>query len=299
MRMNNNRDVIIALCSYLSKTDELNPLTPSEYSDLSSRLIDKKINLTELLTLDDEGYKELLGYEESKIQRIQRLLERSASLSFEIEKLERIGIKIVTRADRDYPKMIKDKLGRKCPPLFYYVGNLNLLNKDIVSFVGSRHIDDHDISLTESLVNDLVKRNFVITSGGAKGVDRTATEKAICIGASAIEFVSDSMIKRIRDINVVNAIRDERMLIVSHINPSAGFSIGEAMARNKYIYCSSFATIVIKSDENKGGTWAGAVEALKNKYDNVYCVYNDNYSGNKKLIEMGAKRLDSIDDFEM
>ena len=297
MMMNNNRDVIIALCSYLSKTDELNPLTPSEYSDLSSRLIDKKINLMELLSFDDGDYLELLDYDETKAQRIKRLLERSASLSFEIEKLERIGIKIITRADKDYPKLIKEKLGRKCPPLFFYVGNLNLLNKDIVSFVGSRHIDDSDISLTESLVIDLVKKNYVIASGGAKGVDRTATEKAIGIGGSAIEFVSDSMIRRVRDINIVNAIRDERMLIVSHVSPSAPFTIGEAMARNKYIYCSSIATIVVKSDDGKGGTWAGAVEALKNNYTSVYCVNNDNYTGNKKIIEMGAKKLDSISDF--
>lgn len=36
-----------------------------------------------------------------------------------------------------------------------------------------------------------------------------------------------------------------------------------AMGRNKVIYALSKATLVVASDEDSGGTWSGATEALK------------------------------------
>lgn len=44
--------------------------------------------------------------------------------------------------------------------------------------------------------------------------------------------------------------------------------VGNAMQRNKYIYALSDIGLVINSDLNKGGTWAGAVEQL-DKYKQI------------------------------
>ena len=60
------------------------------------------------------------------------------------------------------------------------------------------------------------------------------------------------------------------------------------MNRNKYIYASSYGTFVISSDYNKGGTWAGANEALKNGWTKVFVWNHQDYEGNLKLIEKGA-----------
>ena len=62
--------------------------------------------------------------------------------------------------------------------------------------------------------------------------------------------------------------------------------------RNKYIYASSKGTIVIKSDYNKGGTWAGAIENLKKQYSPICCVKNNNL-GNQELIKLGAVSIDN------
>ena len=44
--------------------------------------------------------------------------------------------------------------------------------------------------------------------------------------------------------------------------PSAGFNVGNAMQRNKFIYALADAALVVNSDLNRGGTWAGVVEQL-------------------------------------
>ena len=64
------------------------------------------------------------------------------------------------------------------------------------------------------------------------------------------------------------------------------------MQRNKFIYAQSKGTIVVKSDYDKGGTWSGATEALRNGYCPVFCRNNQKSLGNKKLIELGAIAID-------
>ena len=45
--------------------------------------------------------------------------------------------------------------------------------------------------------------------------------------------------------------------------PTTGFSVGTAMGRNKLIYGLAEFAVVVSNDHQTGGTWAGAVEALK------------------------------------
>ena len=51
-------------------------------------------------------------------------------------------------------------------------------------------------------------------------------------------------------------------MLISPYDPSAGFNVGNAMQRNKLIYALADASLVVSSDLNKGGTWAGASEQL-------------------------------------
>ena len=69
--------------------------------------------------------------------------------------------------------------------------------------------------------------------------------------------------------------------------PTDGFDVGIAMYRNRFIYAQSVGTVVVRSDNGKGGTWAGATDNLKKGYCPVFCRDCD-YSGNKELIKRSA-----------
>lgn len=60
-----------------------------------------------------------------------------------------------------------------------------------------------------------------------------------------------------------NRLRDGNLTLVSAYDPNAGFNIGHAMQRNKLIYALADTSLVVNSDLNKGGTWAGAIEQLE------------------------------------
>ena len=59
-----------------------------------------------------------------------------------------------------------------------------------------------------------------------------------------------------------NLLLDGQLVLISPYDPSAGFNVGNAMQRNKLIYALADTSLVVSSDLNKGGTWAGAVEQL-------------------------------------
>lgn len=63
------------------------------------------------------------------------------------------------------------------------------------------------------------------------------------------------------------------------------------MMRNRYIYAQSVGTVIIRSDFNKGGTWTGANDNLKNNWCTTLC-WDHPYPGNQALIENGAIPID-------
>ncbi len=290
--MNPNSNAIFTLCSRLCVGDGIAPLEPQEWGDLAIKLIVSKLQPGDLLNFSRADFKNQLFLSDEYIDRISALIDRNASLSFELSKLENIGVTVVTRADKEYPAKLKSKLNNNCPPMFYVAGDLKLLNYKYVGYVGSRTVSDDDIEFTRSTVSKTTERGFGVVSGGARGVDTAAEEQALESGARVIEYLSDSMMKKMKKSAVSNAVADGKMLLLSVVKPDAGFNVGIAMMRNRYIYAQSSGTVVVRSEYNKGGTWTGAAENLKYGWCAEFCRDKQSYQGNKALISKGAIPVD-------
>lgn len=291
--MNKNSEAIKIFCCQLLNNNT-KPLNIFEWSSLADLLMNKKLEPKDLI---DFTFDELLsiGLDIDFSNRLLDLRSKSSSIIFELDKLYSKNINIVTRADSSYPKKLKKKLGKKCPPLFYYVGDLNLLDKEVIGFVGSRNITDDDILFNTNIVNKVIEKGYGVVSGGAIGVDSIskdiAIQKSFCI-----EYLGDSLNRKIKDINNIKAIKDNKLLLLSFVNPDAPFNVGNAMKRNEFIYSQSEATIIIKSDYQKGGTWNGAISNLKNNYTKSFCWDNKKYKGNQMLIQNGCIPIDETFD---
>ena len=289
--MSPNSEAIMILCSHLCVPEDLKPLEPHEWSKLAENLM--KLNLTpeQLLGFEHSDFTKKLGIDDSEAERMERLIARSGSLRFALTKYEDIGMLFVTRADADYPPKLKKKLGNGCPPMFYCAGDLRLLTKPAAGYVGSRNVDEADIDFTGKAVAATAKNGYAVVSGGAKGVDSFSAVAALREGVAVIECLADSMLRKLKDKNVTSEIRAGHMLLLSAVSPDAGFSVGTAMMRNRYIYAQSDGTVVVHSEKGKGGTWAGATENLKKEWCHTFCRDCD-YPGNRELIKMGAIPID-------
>lgn len=290
--MNQNAEVIFMMCSHLQSDVSVKPYEPAEWSKLAQILLDADLQPSDLTTLTDAEFRDMY-LDTKEINRIRQLLERGGSLSFALEQYENMGISIVTRADALYPKSLKLRLGKSCPPLFYYAGNLQLAGKKAIGFVGARGADDHDQQFTESTVSTVNSLGFAVVSGGARGVDTMASSATIRNGSAAISYLADSLVKQIRNKEAISAIQNNQLLLLSAVKPDMGFTAGTAMMRNRYIYAQSDATVVVRSDYKKGGTWNGAVDCIKHEICPVLCWNKSEYRGNQELIRMGAVPIDA------
>lgn len=289
--MNRNSEVIFMLCSRLLTNAECKPYEPAEWSRLAESLVQAGLQPYDLTVMSDNELRNL-NFIDTEINRLHQLLNRGGSLAFELEKYESMGISVVTRADKGYPRRLKTKLGKSCPPLFYYAGNLKLAEQKCIGFVGSRNIDDNDSRFTERITSTINSIGYSVVSGGAKGVDTISADSSINNGSQAIVFLADSMVKKIRNRQIITAVQNGQLLLLSAVKPDMGFTAATAMMRNKYIYAQSVGTVVVRSDYKKGGTWNGAIDCIRHKISPVFCWNNIEYKGNQELIKLGSVPID-------
>ena len=287
MKISDNAMTAILLCSFIGMNHDgdAKPLTLKEWNELLDRVVQNKQQPS---TIMDQNFLKDIGYSPEYIERIKRLIYRGGTVAFALEELEKKGIGIVTQFDTDYPILIKRKLKRKAPPILFYSGDIGLAKKIGIGVVGSRNVDEEGIRFTQKLVEKAAREHLIIYSGGAKGIDTVSEKAALEYGSAAVSFVADSLLSKIRKKDILDAVINKKHLLLSDVKPDAGFSAARAMNRNKYIYASSYGTFVAASDYNTGGTWAGATEALKNRWTKVFVWQNERYEGNRKLIEKGA-----------
>ncbi len=296
-----NALAIILLCSYLnSKVETIKPYTAIQWGKLADRILASKLNEpADLMNLSKEELKMILKISDEESERINQLLSRGVNLALKLENLESKGIKVLTRSDKKYPTRLKKRLGKHTPPLLYYAGDLSLLNIKSVAIVGSRNIGDEGQKIAQDLANSCTKDKLAIVSGGAKGIDIISEQTALNSGGVVVSFIADSLERKIKNKEIRNDIMSGKKLLLSSQNPDLGFSPGYAMNRNKYIYALSSGAFVISADYNKGGTWAGASENMKNKWVPTFVYDNNINDGNKELIKRGANPFKIIENLDL
>lgn len=281
------------LCCYFNKNEVKNfkPLSGLEYSKLAQWLYQNKWSPADLLSQTDEI---LTEWDDPKgkitVERIKQLLGRGVSMSFALEKWTKQGIWVISRVSEFYPKAIKKHLGEQRPPVLFGLGNQQLLNQAGLGFVGSRSISENDEIFAADKAKQAVEEGYTIISGGAKGVDQAAMRAALEHGGQSIGILADSIYTNETRRIFLNYLRQGALVLISPFFPEAGFSVGSAMARNKFIYTMSEAVIVVKSDKDKGGTWTGAKENLNKKWVPLL-VRDIAEEGNQALIQMGGIAL--------
>lgn len=297
MKFSDNAMSAILLCSYIgiNKDDIIKPFSLGEWNQFLDKVIEMKLEPSVVLSNDFAILSEL-KYNSNEIERIKKLVTRGGAVAFEIDDLSNKGIEVITLFDTDYPVLLKRKLKRKTPPILYYAGDINLAKKIGIAVVGSRDVNQAGMEFTRKLVARASEERLVVYSGGAKGVDSISEITAIENGSAVVSFIADSLIAKIKKKEVLKNISQQKLLLISDVKPEAGFSAARAMNRNKYIYAAAYGAFVVSSDYNKGGTWAGAIENIKNDWTKEFVWNHKEYNGNLKLIEKGANPYELSDE---
>ncbi len=294
MDLHPQAQAILLLTVYFSRVtgDEPRPLSPTEWGRFARWL--KEHEIAPEMLLRGEPARLLEGWTDHTVtvERVEKLLNRAGALGLAMEKWQRAGLWMLIRADADYPGRLKKQLQALSPPVLFGCGNRRLLDQGGIAVIGSRHASPEDLVFTSRLGSHAALQGLSIISGGARGVDETAMVGALAQEGTVVGVLADGLLRAATSARFRPSLMNGNLALISPFNPEAGFDVGNAMARNKYIYCLADAAVVIAADKEQGGTWNGAVENLKHGWTPIWIKsHPDTHSGNAELVRRGAHWL--------
>ena len=153
--------------------------------------------------------------------------------------------------------------------LFYYKGDLGLLETRRISIVGARKAKEKGIKKAKELSRDLSKEGFTIVSGLAQGIDTVAHNSSIDSGGNTIAVIGTPINQYYPKEN--RKLQDKiarDFLLISHV-PFYKYS-KEPFSHHKFHFpkrnhvmaCISEATVIVEASDTSG-TLTQARECLK------------------------------------
>jgi predicted Rossmann fold nucleotide-binding protein DprA/Smf involved in DNA uptake len=221
--------------------------------------------------------------EPGEAEQVEARLGALSAVEDALAELQMLGICALSEFDDDYPRRFHATLGSKKPPLLFFAGHPELLNRPSIGIVGSREADHAAQAFARSVAEAAVEEGYAVVSGGAKGIDQVSMKAAYDAGGDSIGFLAESLVRRAA--KEPEVIEGGSVCLATPYSPDAPFSVGNAMGRNKLIYGHAVATVVVSAASGSGGTWAGAVEAIRLNLPVVVRCGPGAPDGNKELLK--------------
>ncbi len=152
---------------------------------------------------------------------------------------------------------------KKYPKDIFYRGNLELLNKDKISIIGTRRPSSYTKILTARISSELSKRGVCIVSGAAMGVDSIAHQNA---GASnTIAVMANGLDIKYPNVNksIITSIENQG-LTLSQFDEGFRATPWSFVVRNEVVVSLGNLLIVSEADL-KSGSMRSVEFALKMK----------------------------------
>ncbi len=216
----------------------------------------------------------------------------------EIEKLEKLGIVLITQTDQDYPPLLKEISD---PPFLLYIkGNIRSLHRQSLAVVGSRKHTHYSPAIVERVVPDLVAGGVTIVSGLALGVDGLAHKATLAAGGVTVAIIGcglDVIYPREHRVLADNIVENGGAIISEY--PLGTPPLKQHFpARNRLIAGVSGGTLIIECDIQSGAmiTAHHALEQNREVYAVPGPITSLSSAGPNALLRMGAHVVTSPED---
>lgn len=213
----------------------------------------------------------------------------------ELENCHKINGIILAFCESNYPKLLREISDP--PPVLTAIGNIDLLNKKVVSVIGTRNSSFNGYKFAKDISTQLGRNNFIVSSGMARGIDTAAHIGALDSGTIAVLAGGADHIYPKSNTNLYNQIC-EKGVVISELECGFVPRGGNFPQRNRIISGISMGTAVIEATV-KSGTLITARFALEHNRE-IFAVpgspYDIRYHGTNRLIKDGAIMLLSHND---
>ena len=209
------------------------------------------------------------------------------------------NIQEIKETDMDYPYLLSEIKDR--PKKLYVLGNIEILKRKSIAIVGCRDCSNYGKEIAGKIAYNLAKKNIIIVSGLARGIDTYAHIGTLNAKGKTIAVVAHGldMIYPKENYNLAKMIVRSGGVIVSE-QPIGIKPIPENFPkRNRIISGLSTGTIVVEAREKSGSliTANFALEQGRNLYAVPGSIFSINSIGTNNLIKNGAEVITNCTDF--
>jgi len=235
-------------------------------------------------------------------QAIAGLLKHRAmgSPQQELEKLERLRVRVLTLRDSDYPYLLKNI--PNAPPLLYVAGKLKVEEDQFaLGVVGTRKVSAYGRQVTERFAQDLARSGIVVVSGLARGVDTIAHTATLDAGGRTIAILANGLdtIYPADNLGLARRIVESGQgALVSELPLGIKPDAHNFPARNRIISGLVMGVLVTEAPQRSGAliTANFALEHGREVFAVPHSIYAAGSSGTNKLIQDGAHLVTCVED---
>jgi len=253
----------------------------------AGRLIKAYPKIEEIFTLSVSDLT-AIGIDKERAKRIthSQSLDRADR---EIEWLTKNHFSVLTLEDEKYPGFLREIFDP--PYVLYCAGSLDVLEKPMVSIVGSRKPSPYGRAVAERLAEDLASHGIVVVSGMARGVDSTAHWGALKSGQTVA--VLGSGLDRVypkENSDLMRKIMENGLVVSEYFHKSPPLGLHFPL-RNRIISGLSLALVVVEAAQKSGSLISARLALEENREvmavpGNVTSILSE---GTNWLIKNGAK----------
>lgn len=235
---------------------------------------------------------------EAEKQRVQRT--RTREVRSLISECERLGIRIITFDDAEYPPLLKTISD---PPIVLFVkGNLAPLSKmPSVAVVGPRRPSEYGRKVCDAICTEIAKDGVALISGLAVGIDACVHRCAVNNGGYTVGVLGCGIMVNYPAENeeLKEAIIESGGAVISELLPYASVSASYFKLRNRIISGLAMGTLVPEASSRSGSlltAYHAAAQGRRLMCIPPHDIMSERFSGTAQLMRDGARAVFGTND---
>lgn len=206
---------------------------------------------------------------------------------------------ILCPGDDDYPTNL---YAISSAPIIGVKGNIHLLSQPQVAIVGSRQVCPSGQTLTPVIADDVMCRGFIVTSGGAAGIDALAHRQAMARNQATIvvSAMGTDKVYPKANTDIFDYARENGAIVSQFPNKVQTFKPNFPQ-RNDVIAALSTATVIVQCRQNSGALYTAKAAAKFHRpvFAAAMPGFDALTEGGLECIKTGmAKMLSDVHDFD-
>jgi len=215
----------------------------------------------------------------------------------DMERLNDIGARVVTRWDAEYPPNLEEIYDP--PALLFVRGTFQPEDSRAVAVVGTRHPTSYGLEMTRSITRDLVQAGITVVSGLARGIDTACHKEALKQNGRTLGVLGCGIdVTYPRENGSLKEEMAEKGAVISEFRPGVPPMATNFYRRNRIVSGLAKGIVVVESAASGGSliTANHAVDQNRDVFAVPGSVMNKRSAGTHQLIKQGAGLVESAAD---